>query len=123
MTVQSVLSNLRVPDKSAISVRIEVSSEVNISAFAARQLANQYLLHRIGDQVGALEPELVVGERLFWRLPVQYAPSLLGPLGIVGHLLVDAQSGEVVIDDERNINSLIDSAEVLYERAALSAGA
>jgi hypothetical protein len=89
----------------------------------ARQRANRFLLAEIGDQLGALQPELVIGDAMQWRVAVQYAPSRLGPLGVVGHLLVDAQTGEVSVADGRTVDDLVLSAEALYERAALQATA
>lgn len=110
------------PD-SRVVVRFEISADVNVTAFSARQRANRFLIAQIGDQLGALEPELVVGAAIQWRVPIQFAPSLLGRLGIVGHLLVNAQTGEVSIADGRTRDDLVANAESLYERATLSARA
>jgi len=110
------------PD-SRVVVRLEISADVNVTAFSARQRANRFLFAQIGDQLGALEPELVVGAAIQWRVPVQFAPSRLGPLGIVGHLLVNAQTGEVSIADGRTREDLAANAESLYERATFSARA
>ena len=110
------------PD-SRVVVRFEISADVNVTAYSARQRANRFLIAQIGDQLGALEPELVVGVAIQWRVPVQFAPSRLGPLGIVGHLLVNAQTGEVSIADGRTREDLVASAELLYERATLPARA
>jgi hypothetical protein len=110
------------PD-SRVVVRFEISADVNVTAYSARQRANRFLIAQIGDQLDALEPELVVGVAIQWRVPVQFAPSRLGPLGIVGHLLVNAQTGEVSIADGRTREDLMASAELLYERATLPARA
>ena len=123
MVQQTSLPGATISPKSKVVVRMEISTEVNISASAARQRANRYLITQIGDQLGATEPELVMGDQLYWRLPVQYAPSRLGNLGIVGHILVDAQTGATDIADGRTIADLQASAELLYERATPSAGA
>jgi len=52
-------------------------------------------------------------------VPVQYAPSRKGPLGIVGHLLIDAETGEVMVADGQTSEDLLARAEALCERAAL----
>lgn len=106
-----------------ITIKIEVTTQVNISAFVARQRANRYLIVQVGDQLCAGDPELVVGTVVRWRVPVQYAPSQRGALGIVGHLLVDAATGELSIADDRTVEDLLKGAEALYARAALSTGA
>jgi len=64
-------------------------------------------------------PELVVGPEIYWRVPVQYAPSRRGPLGIVGHLLVNAETGEISIADGQTAEDLMERAEALYARATL----
>ncbi len=117
------LPGMTVSPDSKVVVRFEISADINFTAFAARQRANRFLIMQVGDQLGAMQPELVVGTTIHWRVPVQFAPSRLGPLGIVGHLLVDAQTGEVSISDGRTIEDLVANAETLYERAALPAGA
>ncbi len=121
MDTQMALPGLMVSPESQVLVRLEITSRINITAFVARQRANRFLLTQVGDQLGALPPELVVGDAIQWRVAVQFAPSRLGPLGIVGHLLVNAQTGEVSVADGRTAEDLALSAEVLYERATLSA--
>ena len=117
------LPGMTVSLDSKVVVRFEINADINFTAFAARQRANRFLIMQVGDQLGAMQPELVVGITIHWRVPVQFAPSRLGPLGIVGHLLVDAQTGEVSISDGRTIEDLVANAETLYERATLPTGA
>jgi hypothetical protein len=121
MDAQVALPGFTVSTDSTVSMRLEITSHINISAFVARQRANRFLITHIGDQLGALTPELVIGDPMHWRVAVQYAPSRLGVLGVVGHLLVDAQTGEVTVADGRTVDDLMLSAEALYERAALPA--
>ncbi len=123
MDAQAAFPGLMVSPDSQVHVRLEITSPVNITTYVARQRANRFLLAEIGDQLGALRPELVIGDTLQWRVAVQYAPSQLGPLGVVGHLLVDAQTGEISVADGRAIDDLALSAEALYERATHSTGA
>lgn len=117
MAEQVTVTGLDLPATSKVNVKIEISTEVNISAFVARQKANRFLIMQAGDQLGASTPELVVGPTLHWRVPVQYAPSRRGLLGIVGHLLVDAETGEVTVADGQTTEDLLERAEVLYARA------
>jgi len=119
MAKQTTLAGIEIPVPGRVSVKIEIDTEINISAYVARQKANRFLILQAGDQLGAGEPELIVGTTLQWRVPVQYAPSRKGTLGIVGHLLVDAENGEVTIADGQSTEDLMDRAEALYERATL----
>ena len=118
MTKQAAFTGIELPTPSRVSVKIEVSAEINVSAYVARQKANRFLILQAGDQLCAGEPELTVGPVLGWRVPVQYAPSRQGPLGIVGHLLVDADTGEVTMADGQTPEDLMERAEALYARAA-----
>ena len=99
-----------------------MSADLNVSAFAARQKANRFLILQVGSQYVASEPELLVGEELVWRLPITYAPSRLGNLGVIGHVLVEATNGRIEIADGREAPDLIAAAESLYERATSAAG-
>ena len=118
MTEQAALTGMELPTPGRVSVKIEIDTEINVSAYVARQKANRFLILQAGDQLCAGEPELVIGPILCWRVPVQYAPSRRGVLGIVGHLLVDAESGEVTIADEQATEDLMDRAEALHAARA-----
>lgn len=119
MIEQAMLTAMELPVASRVLVKIEVSAEINVSAYVARQKANRFLILRAGDQLMAGDPALAVGTGLRWRVPVRYAPSLRGPLGIVGHLMVDATTGEVTVADGQTTEDLMARAEALYARAAL----
>jgi hypothetical protein len=123
MTEQATLSGLAFAGQSKVNVKIEVSAQINVSAYVARQKANRFLIMQVGDQLCAGEPELVVGAALNWRVPIQYAPSRRGVLGNVGHLMIDADTGEVTIADDRKVEDLLKGAEAIDERASLSTGA
>ena len=122
MAEQATLSGMLPAGQSKVNVKIEVTAQINVSAFVARQKANRFLITQVGDQLGAGEPELVIGPKVSWRVPAQYAPSRKGVLGIVGHLMIDADTGEVIIADNRTAEDLLTGAEALYERASSSAG-
>ena len=122
-TVQkAALSGIAPPSGGKVTLRIEISADFNISAFAARQKANRFLVMQAGDQFMAGDPEITVGPALAWRLPAQYAPSRLGVLGTVGHLLVDATNGEVTIADGGTTDDFMAVAEALYARSAPDTG-
>jgi len=120
MAEQATLVGWPVTGQTKVNVRIEVTAQINVSAFVARQKANRFLILQVGDQLCAGEPELVVGTTVCWRVPVHYAPSRRGVLGVVGHLIIDGDTGEVTIADGRMVEDLIKGAETLYERATLS---
>jgi hypothetical protein len=107
MIEQVVLPTMELPVASRVSVKIEVSADINVTAYVARQKANRFLILQAGDQLVAGEPILAAGPDLRWRVPVRYAPSLRGPLGLVGHLTVDATTGEVTVADGQTTEDLM----------------
>ncbi len=119
MNGQIALPGLELPTSSRVSVKIEVTGDLNVSAFVARQKANRFLILEAGDQLRAGTPELIVHHVLSWRVPIEYAPSKSGVLGIVGHLLVDGETGEITIADGQTAEDLLTRAEALYARTTL----
>ena len=113
MAEQATLLGWPVTGQSKVNVKIEVTAQINVSAFVARQKANRFLILQAGDQLCAGEPELVVGATVCWRVPVQYAPSRRGVLGVVGHLTIDADTGEVTIADGRTVEDLLKEVEAV----------
>lgn len=119
MNGQIALPGLELPTSSRVSVKIEVTGDLNVSAYVARQKANRFLILEAGDQLRAGTPELIVHHILGWRVPVEYAPSKSGILGIVGHLLVNGETGEVTVADGQTAEDFLTRAETLYERSSL----
>jgi len=91
------------PLESKVVLKIEVTTQVNVSAFVAQQKVTKLLMERIGNLLYGGEPDLVVStplaspqQRLCWRVPVVLAYPSSGPVGTVGAIDVDVQSGEVL---------------------------
>ena len=53
MTKQTTLTGIELPVPGRVSVKIEIDTEINISAYVARQKANRFLILQAGDQLGA----------------------------------------------------------------------
>ena len=90
-----------------IDVNINISATLNVTAYTAKRKANTFVLNRLGTGLFGDEPQLVVTDKLIcWRVPVFVSTASRGRLGQVGQIDVDAQTGEVLVDD----NSLKDIA-------------
>ncbi len=120
MESQMAVADLALPTGSRVVVRLEVSADFNVSAEVARQKANRFLIMNLGDQLHAGLPELTVGRRLSWRVPVHLAMSRGGYQGKVGDLQVDAQTGDIAVEWPQTLEDMANHAEILYERATLS---
>lgn len=57
------------------------------------------MLDQVGNLLHGGEPELLVSEKLYWRVPVLLSTPRRGLVGQVGSIRVDAQTGEVQADD------------------------
>lgn len=119
MNGRVTLTDAQFPAGSRVSFKVEVNADINVTSYVARQKANRFLILEVGDQFYAGEPELVLGPEVHWRVPVYYAPSRRGTLGIVGHLLVNTETGEITIDDNLTAEDLLERAEALLARATL----
>jgi len=112
-----------IPRGSAVSLKIEVTSQFNVSAAVAQQKANRFLAMNAGNMLAAGEPELVVGETLRWRVPVLFGTPAKGTLGRVGELYIDADTGQIQLENPSDLEEMLRHAENLYSSASSSAGA
>ncbi len=88
------------PGSAQVDIQLRVSAQLNITPFIARQKVNVLMLDRVGNLLHGGEPELAVSDRLSWRVPVLLSTPHRGLMGQVGVVQVDAQTGEVLADDE-----------------------
>jgi hypothetical protein len=94
------LSNLRLPAQSEIKIEISVEAHLGVTAQSAQRKVSKLLLEQVGNLVYGESPNLVAGERMLWRVPVWVASPQSGPLGKIGNLDVDVQSGEILYSQE-----------------------
>ena len=116
------LPNLTLPVESTLDISIRVTQPLNITAFSARQKVTQHVMHHLSTQLGGDTPELTVGERVYWSVPVVFTLPGKGILGRIGTLRVDAGTGELLTDPQTE-QEMLRHAEQLAQRAALPAGA
>src|SRR5438128_1902575 len=116
------LSGMSLPTESTLEINIHVTQALNISSFSARQKVTQYVMQEVSTQLGGDVPELSVGERVYWSVPVVFTLPGKGMLGRVGTLRVDAATGELLTDPQTEQEMLRHAGE-LAQRATLSAGA
>jgi len=78
-----------------------ISTTVNYSAEAARRLAGRFVANEIGYLLRCEDPRLVVAERVHWRVPITLAFPTTGPVGTVGTIDVDVETGQLSITPEQ----------------------
>ena len=116
------LPGMSLPTDSTLDLNIRVTQPLNITSFSARQRVTRHVIHKLSTQLGADSPELTVGERVCWSVPVVFTLPGRGVLGRVGTLRVDAARVELLTDPQIE-QEMMDHAERLAQRASLPAGA
>lgn len=109
------------PADSVLDINIRVTQPLNVTAFSARQRVTQYVVQELSTQLGGDTPDLTVGERVYWSVPVLFTLPGKGVLGRVGTLRVDAGTGELLTDPQTE-QEIMRHAEQLAQRAALPTG-
>src|SRR5438874_12139962 len=103
------------PLGATVAIRIEMTAQANITPFVAQQQVNRLVITEISSQLRGAAPDLHVGERLCWSVPVELTSPARGVVGRVGEVLVDITTGEVLADAE-TVRRLADEAERLAQR-------
>ena len=83
------------PQTGRLEVDIKVTADINVSAYAARQKVNNFVLSDISYMMHAGEPTLLFGERICWRVPVILSLTSQGDVGQVGAIDVDVETGQL----------------------------
>jgi hypothetical protein len=100
MTV--ILSAIHVASAAVDDEHAEVIVHIHarvIASVRVRRKVNGWLCLEVGDRMLAGEPELMVGDQLIWRVPVHWTSPTTGVLAqSVGHVMVDAMTGELLVD-------------------------
>lgn len=115
------LPGMPLPTESTLDINIRVTQPLNITSYSARQRVTQYVMQELSTQLGADTPELTVGERVYWSVPVVFTLPGKGVLGRVGTLRIDAGTGELLTDPHIE-QEMMRHAEQLAQRATLPAG-
>src|SRR5204863_3260206 len=116
------LPGMSLPTQSTLDITIRVTQPLNITSFSARQRVTQYVMCELSTQLGGDTPELTVGERVYWSVPIVLTLPGKGVLGRVGTLRIDVGTGELLTDPQIE-QEMLRHAEQLAQRATLSAGA
>ena len=91
----------QLPRSGQIQLTIQVSAQFNYSAPAARQRVSRFVADEIGYLLRAGEPTLAISGRMLWRVPVIFATPDAGPLGEVGTIDVDVETGQIAATPEQ----------------------
>ncbi len=83
-----------------LRLQIVVAATVNVDAKTARRQVTAWLASEVGNMLVGEMPQLVIGERTLWRVPVVLTSSNAGTVGEVDTVDVDAGSGELLVSEQ-----------------------
>ncbi|MFN8487620.1 MAG: hypothetical protein U0350_08525 [Caldilineaceae bacterium] len=105
------------PRNGQLSIHIQVSAAINVTAFTARQKVTGYVADQISTNMHGGEPTLVVGKQIYWRVPIVLSLPPLGDRGIVGNIDVDIETGQLLVTPQI-LTEIMQRAESLAISAA-----
>ena len=73
---------------------------MNLTPTVARRKVNVLMLEKVGNLLHGDSPTLFLRDRIYWRVPVILSTPSQGRIGRVGEVDVDAETGEMIVDDE-----------------------
>jgi len=88
------LHELKGTDYANLSVHLDAQI---VSATRIRRKVNGWLAMDVGDRMLAGEPELIINERLYWRVPLHWTSPTKGIVEArVAEIFVDAVTCEII---------------------------
>jgi len=115
------MEEIALPTPAEVKIEFSLTAQVNITDFTAQRRVSKLLLDNVGNLLYGERPSLVMGRRLLWRVPVWLALPTTGPLGQVGTLDVDAQTGEILFT-QQILEEIAERGNALAERATSTTG-
>jgi hypothetical protein len=99
MSIQ--VSPLPLPPVADVEVSVKIHTPLSITRHVARQKVNVQLALHCGQSFAVDDPELQMGERVCWRVPVWVTHPMKDKVACIGDVRVDAQTGEVLCTREQ----------------------
>lgn len=110
------IEDIALPPQSEVRIELSLTAKLNVTDQTAQRQVSKLLLDKVGNLLYGERASLVISRRLLWRVPVWLALPTTGPLGQVGSLDVDAQTGEILFD-QQSLEEIAERGDVLAERA------
>lgn len=87
------------PVTERLSLHIHADVQINISDTQAQHNITQYVHSKISSQMHGKSPILVLGSRVYWRVPIHLTFPFIGDAGQVGAIDVDVETGQAEITE------------------------
>ena len=88
-------------DQEKLQLEIKLSVTLGVTAEQAKRKLTRFLIDEVNLFIHPEAPLLVVTDQntIFWRFPLIFSMGHRGKLGQVGEVDVDAQTGELLLND------------------------
>jgi hypothetical protein len=111
------MTDISLPEQAEVKIEVSITSKINVTAIVAQRKVSKLVLDQVSNLLYGKHPTLVAGERLLWRVPIWFGLPTTGPLGQVGTIDVDTQSGEILYS-QRTLDEIAGHAHELAQRNA-----
>jgi hypothetical protein len=112
---------ISLPAPAEVKIEFSLTAQVNVTDLVAQRKVSKLLLDHVGNLLYGERPSLVMGRRLLWRVPVWLGLPTTGPLGQVGALDVDAQTGEILFT-QKILEEIAERGNDMAQRATSTTG-
>jgi hypothetical protein len=114
-TMALEMEAIALPEQAEVKIELSLTARVNVTDTIAQRKVSKLLLDCVGNLLYGERPNLVVGQRLLWRVPVWLGLPAVGPVGQVGTLDVDAQTGEILFTQQM-LTEIAERGDALAKR-------
>lgn len=94
------------------TIEIVIEATINTDAKTAQRSVTGWVASEVANMMGGAQPKLVINKRTIWRVPVVLTSSARGVVGQVGSVDVDAETGELFVDEALK-ESMLNNAKAL----------
>ncbi len=109
------MEEIALPEQAEVKIELSLTAKINITDFTAQRKVSKLLLDQVGNLLYGERPSLVVGRRLLWRVPIWLGLPTIGPVGQIGTLDVDTQTGEILFT-QQTLAEIAKRGDALAER-------
>ena len=122
--LQQATSPLLNVDKDQLTFDFRLSVTLGVTESQAKRKLTRFFMDEVSLLIHPDDPLLVLvdAETIYWRFPVILSLGKQGRLGQIGEVDVDAQSGELQLNEER-LEEMTHNARILARSATLSTDA
>jgi hypothetical protein len=107
------LDSYTIPERGPVTIELNRSFEIKVTAEEAQRQVNRWLLNEVSYMMHSDPPQLVIGERVVWRVPAVLTSPQVGQVGVVGEVDVDVETGLMDAPTECHANIIRWAEEIV----------